>query len=324
MTKISVIVPVYNVKEYFEECLWSIYAQDFQDFEVILVDDGSTDGSGEFCDALEASRENLKVIHKSNGGLSSARNEGVRHATGDWLVFVDSDDIIPDNAFSNMMKYSENDIDVIIGKFQTFDSKERIFIDDKIDFTCLSIDENEHGAEYLSRIYDNVKFPLWSACRNYIRRAFWEKNKFSFKEGITSEDMELIPRVQMLAENVALCPEVIYYYRVSRGGSIMASKNLEKELCFFHVISFYEKFFFDHPEYRVVQEPLSRTFGRLIYTKVCNLSVFGKEEREEIIDALLPHKKLLYDCESAIKWRMFFKVLGARNTIKLMAWRHKK
>ena len=127
MPKISVIVPVYNVKEYLEECLLSIYAQDFQDFEVILVDDGSTDGSGELCDALESSRENLKVIHKSNGGLSSARNEGVRYATGEWLVFVDSDDIIPDNAFSNMMKYAKHNVDVVIGKFQTFDSNERIF-----------------------------------------------------------------------------------------------------------------------------------------------------------------------------------------------------
>jgi len=91
---ISVIVPVYNVKDYLDECVRSLLAQSYRELEIILVDDGSTDGSGEMCDGYAASDSRVKVIHKENGGLSSARNAGIDVATGEYLSFVDSDDFI--------------------------------------------------------------------------------------------------------------------------------------------------------------------------------------------------------------------------------------
>ena len=91
---VSVIVPVYNVKSYLQECFDSICRQSYQNIEIILVDDGSTDGSGELCDVLATKDDRTTVLHKENGGLSDARNAGLRIARGDWISFVDSDDYI--------------------------------------------------------------------------------------------------------------------------------------------------------------------------------------------------------------------------------------
>lgn len=89
---VSVIVPVYNVERYLEECVVSLLAQTYQNIEIILVDDGSTDGSGNLCERLAATDSRIRVFHKVNGGLSDARNHGLRHASGEWISFVDSDD----------------------------------------------------------------------------------------------------------------------------------------------------------------------------------------------------------------------------------------
>lgn len=98
--KISVIVPVYNTEKYLRECVDSILAQTFTDFELLLIDDGSTDNSGIICDDYAAKDSRVRVFHKSNGGVSSARNLGLDNAQGEWIVFVDSDDILPIESLS--------------------------------------------------------------------------------------------------------------------------------------------------------------------------------------------------------------------------------
>lgn len=92
MKKISVVVPVYNVEAFLERCVHSLCRQTYTNLEIILVDDGSPDHSGDLCDTLAARDNRIVVIHKQNGGLSDARNTGIAHATGDYIAFVDSDD----------------------------------------------------------------------------------------------------------------------------------------------------------------------------------------------------------------------------------------
>ena len=107
--KISIIIPVYNVELYVEECLKSVLSQTYTNIEVIVVDDGSTDGSGKICDKFSALDQRIRVIHKSNGGVSSARNTGLDVATGNWIGFVDPDDLITENMYEylymNAIKY---------------------------------------------------------------------------------------------------------------------------------------------------------------------------------------------------------------------------
>lgn len=94
MKKVSIILPIYNVEKYLEKCVNSVINQTYQNIEVILVDDGSKDSSGRICDELVESDNRIKVIHKKNGGLASARNAGYEVATGEYIMYIDSDDVI--------------------------------------------------------------------------------------------------------------------------------------------------------------------------------------------------------------------------------------
>lgn len=115
---ISVIVPIYNSIRYLNECVESILNQSFRDFELLLIDDGSSDGSGELCDALSKSDSRIRVFHQPNGGVTSARRMGVEKSQGEWVVFVDSDDTIPVDSLSNLYDglAFHDDTDMVVGR----------------------------------------------------------------------------------------------------------------------------------------------------------------------------------------------------------------
>lgn len=125
MTKVSIIVPVYNVELYVEECLESLVNQTYKNIEIILIDDGSTDASGAICDNYSAKDERVKVIHQANGGLSSARNAGIEVASGKYLIFVDSDDYwVGDNCLQHILEIAEDfDADVVRGEYISVNDK---------------------------------------------------------------------------------------------------------------------------------------------------------------------------------------------------------
>lgn len=124
--KISVIVPVYKVEKYLPECIESVLAQTFTDFELILVDDGSPDNSGKICDDYAAGDSRIRVFHKENGGVTSARRLGVENAQGEWIMFVDSDDVLPLDAITFLCgRGDEYDIDLVEGDFSYLDEREK-------------------------------------------------------------------------------------------------------------------------------------------------------------------------------------------------------
>jgi len=120
---ISVIIPVYNVKDYLPDCLESVVAQSLADREVILIDDGSTDGSAEICDYYASLYSYFRVIHKPNGGPSSARNLGIGEAKGEWLIFLDSDDVWADNdCLASLHEYATSlKLDIVRFEYRTVD-----------------------------------------------------------------------------------------------------------------------------------------------------------------------------------------------------------
>ena len=122
---ISVIIPVYNVKDYIKDCLDSVVAQRFPNKEVIIVNDGSTDGSGDICDAYAAKHADFRVIHKPNGGLSSARNRGINEARGEWLIFLDSDDLWADSdCLQRLYSYTkELNLNIVRFEYQAVNEK---------------------------------------------------------------------------------------------------------------------------------------------------------------------------------------------------------
>ena len=108
--KYSIIIPVYNVEKYLKQSIQSVLDQSYEDFEVILIDDGSTDKSPAICDELAEKDERVKVIHKQNGGVSSARNEGIRQAKGDYILFLDADDWYDTKLLENCLPYTEKEL----------------------------------------------------------------------------------------------------------------------------------------------------------------------------------------------------------------------
>lgn len=218
---ISVIIPVYNVEQFLHECIDSVLQQSYRLLEVILVNDGSTDRSGHICDDYAAHDSRVKVIHKANGGLSSARNAGMAVATGEHIYFLDSDDwIIP----GTIAKLKEK-ADAESADFVFFDADS--FLDPP---GKKAIEQRYHrkqeykpndGISMLTELCANGEYHS-SAPLLFIRNDFLKKHRFSFPEGIIYEDMVFTYMLYCLAEKVSYLQEALYQRRY-RAASIMTS-----------------------------------------------------------------------------------------------------
>ena len=124
MPLVSVIVPVYNAEKYLEDCVNSILSQILDDFELLLIDDGSTDSSGTICDSYKIRDSRVRVFHKKNGGVTSARRLGVEKSLGEWISFVDSDDIVKSDYCDVLIREIENDVDIIATRISNEKIKE--------------------------------------------------------------------------------------------------------------------------------------------------------------------------------------------------------
>ena len=220
--KISVIVPVYNVEQYLSRCVESILAQSYQNLEIILVNDGSKDASGKSCDDYAGKDGRITVIHKENGGLSSARNTGLDAATGDYIGFVDSDDWIAPDMYARLLALLEKydaqlacagryDVDADSGK-QTLG-------------LCPKAEECISGEALAGRIflYDNCDS---SACDKLYRRELLEGLRYP--EGRVCEDMPVTYRIALRAQRAAMCEKPMYYY-FHRRGSITKTREITEK-----------------------------------------------------------------------------------------------
>lgn len=223
MKKISVIIPVYNVRDYLPGCLESVKKQSLADIEVILVDDGSTDVSGKICDAFADENENTAVFHKENGGLSDARNFGLDKACGEYIIFLDSDDEIDSDACKRLYEEAKkSDADMVIGEAllkAPSASMERFenVVRENFDYGRIY-----SGREYLIGCLSHGALRV-EAWRSLYKREFLEKNGLKFRKGVAHEDEEFTPRALYEAEKIKLLPYKWYRYNNKRAGSIMHS-----------------------------------------------------------------------------------------------------
>ena len=227
---VSIIVPVYNVENYLEQCIYSAVSQTYKNIEVILVDDGSTDKSGMICDNYAAKDTRVIVIHKKNGGPSSARNAGIEKSKGDFIYFLDSDDFIAENTIATYVQYLEQfDADVFQGSvryfydiaeeqnainrenlqvevFNTKQALEMMMLDDKL---C----HNAAGSLFKAKLYEKIRFP----------------------DGVLYEDLATTFYVVKEANKILYCDDKRYYYR-KRKGSIMNSPVKEKNMVLLDIV----------------------------------------------------------------------------------------
>lgn len=216
--KFSIVVPVYNVEAYLDNCLASLQAQDFADFEVICVNDGSTDRSRDILSKWESRFPQMKVIDRENGGLSAARNTGLQAATGDYVLFVDSDDWVESTMLSRLAAEANGKDMICFACRRTDNNSYDILTQEQSDGWCYY---NHHALE--ARIVPFVC--VWQRC---YRREFLEENNLRFREGILHEDNEFTPRACLKSKRVKVIPDVLYNYRI-RSGSIMTTRGLRSK-----------------------------------------------------------------------------------------------
>lgn len=260
MTKLSFIVPVYNVAPYLRKCVDSLLAQDYDDYEIILVDDGSTDDSPRICDEYAASPLSTKgtssfseadhsiapirVIHQPNAGLSAARNAGIKFANGAYLCFVDSDDYWEPNVLGSLMEQVErDDLDVLRFDYQNVNERYEVYLPYKyphqVDPQVGVVD----GETYL-----NTRMGYTCYAVMYIMRRSIIPN---FTEGIHFEDVDWLPRMMMKAKRVNSTAMVVYNYLIRQGSITQTQgsrdkkrRNIEDEL---YVLSYYKTYCEQYP-----------------------------------------------------------------------------
>ena len=252
--KLSIIIPVYNVKPYLRQCVDSVLAQTYQDLEIILVDDGSTDGSGQLADELCSTPNSLiacgvpeksgdfwgalsphclKCIHKSNGGLSDARNAGLMVATGDYVAFLDSDDVyLLNDGLEQLMALAQAEQpDVLL--FQAVDVyPHHQTVRKAYDVEYMA---THSGADVFARLVRTQSFNM-SACFQLIRRELLESHQLYFEKGLLSEDVDWSLRLWRHVSKVRAINLPLYGYQ-HREGSISTTYTIRNLRSYEHIFA---------------------------------------------------------------------------------------
>lgn len=224
MPALSLIVPVYNVARWLDACVESLLRQDIDDYEILLVDDGSTDGSGALADAWAEKSVRIRVLHQPNAGLGAARNSGVAASTGRYVQFVDSDDTLEVNVLGTLLQRMEAErLDVLRFNYRNIDESGQEFRPYK---------DVKVGADYRESVCNGLKFlteRLGHACyavQFLLRREL--AVRFPFPTGVYFEDTRWAPQILLAAERVNSIDIVAYNYRL-RSGSITMAVSPEKK-----------------------------------------------------------------------------------------------
>jgi len=220
-TLVSIIVPVHNTENYLEECLDSLINQTLNEIEIIVVNDGSTDNSLKILEDYSKKDNRIKLINKENEGQSVARNVGLKHATGEYIAFVDSDDYIDLDAYEKLYYFMKvADTDMVVCNAVRFDSK------------------NEHRAKLHRKSIPNnrsilstnvLEMPnlIWDTgiWNKLIKKSFWDKHNFEYAPGRLYEDLLLATELHCAAESVGILSDVFYHWRIREKGDKSTTQN---------------------------------------------------------------------------------------------------
>lgn len=231
--QLSIIIPVYNVEQYLQCCVQSVITQTYQDLQVILVNDGSTDSSGVLCDQLARQDSRIQVVHKKNGGLSDARNAGLKVATGDYVAFLDSDDVylLNDGLEQLMTLAHDEQPDVLL--FQAVDVyPHHQNVRKAYDADYLA---THTGTEVFHQLVRTQSFNM-SACFQVIRRDLLEEYQLYFEKGLLSEDVDWSLRLWQYVDKVRAINLPLYGYQ-HREGSISTTYTIRNLRSYEHIFA---------------------------------------------------------------------------------------
>lgn len=223
MPKISVIVPVYKAEEYLAGCIDSILSQTFSDFEVILMDDGSPDNSYAICRDYTARDSRIQVLQQENQGQAAARNHALAQAKGEWLCYVDSDDVIHPQMLE-LLYHAAADSGAAISMCEMWEGAQipdEFYAPRETAYEVLAMEE-----PVLVQLYDADRYPAWVACAKLIRRELVEQ--YPFQEGRVYEDNEAVCRWVCSGKRLAQMDHRLYFYRKNPESTTQSSFSLKK------------------------------------------------------------------------------------------------
>lgn len=293
--KVSFIIPVYKVEKYLTQCVNSITVQTYRDIEVVLVDDGSPDGSPQLCDALASEDSRIRIIHKENGGLSDARNAGLLVATGDYVVFVDGDDFWMDNKALRQL------IDVLNSEMDFIGYNCSYFYPDSKTFAAW-VPYNESISKPIDKntamiaLVKSGTFPM-SACLKLMKRSFLMDNKLFFKKGQIAEDIPWFINMLNVTNKCCFVNQYVYAYRQNVVGSI---SNTRGRKSFDHLFDIFktELSLIDSRSFSEEAKNALKSFLAYEYCILLTYKDIDKEAKRE----LLNYKDILtYDLNPKVK-----------------------
>jgi len=223
MAEISVIIPVYKAEAYLAECIDSILGQTFRDLELILIDDGSPDNCAEICREYVRRDSRVRFLQQENQGQAAARNHAMKIAAGQWICFIDSDDVIHPQYLQILYDAAkDNDVPISMCRYLGAETMPEGFLDPcEPEIHVLSMEEAS-----LAELYDREEYPGWVACTKLVRREIVEG--YPFTEGRIFEDNEAVCRWIIRAKRIASVDYYLYYYRTYNGGTTRSSFSLKK------------------------------------------------------------------------------------------------
>ena len=309
---LSIITPVYNVESYIDRCVQSILSQSYQNIELILIDDGSTDESSLLCDEWAAKDSRIVVIHKENGGVSSSRNEGLKIFKGEYLTFVDSDDFVSPDTYSLNMNYliEHRNVDILQYPYCHYVSE------DNISNYYKPVEATYVGAEQIFRNWwsgSPLEYVIWN---KIFKRHIW--NNVIFEIGRTSEDTSLVPKFVANADSVYISEQGLYYYQRDRADSYTYKYDFGKHLDLFYAhVAIYECFnqFPDMVSEKVLA--FTRLYRRLITAKDVDPSADIQIPLRMISADFPTWREIIFSCHTEKIWLSIAKLLGAKRFVKL-------
>lgn len=309
---LSIIVPVYNVKTYIDRCIHSILTQTYSDIELILIDDGSTDGSSLLCDEWAKNDKRIVVVHKVNEGVSSARNYGLNIAKGDYITFVDSDDFIAPETYSENMEYllEHRDVDILQYPYcHYFD--ENAIMNFHRPLSTLLVGKEQIFKNWWSG--SPLEYVSWN---KIYKRDIW--NDIRFNVGHTSEDTWLVADFVKKATSLYISDKGLYYYQRDREYSYTYQYSFDKHLDLFYAhVAIYQCFgMFPN---MVTEKVLAftRLYRRLITAKQSDLSADIEYPLRLIKQNYPSWREIIISHHTDKVWLSIAKIVGANIFVKL-------
>lgn len=324
--KFSVIIPIYKVEQYLEECVDSVLRQNYSNYEIILVDDGSPDSCPIICDKYAEEFDHIKVIHKKNGGLSDARNVGLDISTGEYVIFLDSDDYWEEKDFlkkANGFIVSEQcpQIDIILFQAKKYVEETQNYVLDQYYsseyINCVGKDKT------LRYLLETGSYSM-QACTKILKRKFLKDNQIVFVQDLLGEDLDWFLQVMLKADNIYALDDINYIYRIRKGSitNTIGVKNLSDTLWML------QKWTKEIEKINLTDYQKSNYYGILAYAYVVAILNYGslsKSNQKNMKCELKKYSFLLrYSINKRIKLtKICYKLLGFEMTSKLLNWYYK-